>query len=149
MTLHWRHTSIQMTMWTAHFSGYRRHTQIWDGSRPDHPYKQTSLPKVSKSLPKKDLWTSDSPGLYYRHHSKPRQEMFTPKKAEGMSRSVIEGLDCVRVTRVEPTDGSDPYEIQDNWMDQDRAHRNLGISWTGMTMFQSLQPKDEGTYGDE
>ena len=58
-------------------------------------------------------------------------------------------MDYVRVTRVEPTDGSEPYEFKDDWTDEDHAHRKLDTQWTGVTMFRSLYVKDEGTYGDE
>ena len=73
--------------------------------------------------------------MWSRLHLTPRRALFTPfKVAKGPS--VGTPLQSVRFTCGVNAKG-ETFELFDNWMDQQNAHRQLNEDWIGYTVFVS------------
>ena len=94
-----------------------------------------------------DSW-SFSGDIITRHHSTPRQQLFTPNEAAIDCPVPIEYIDVQRCTRTD-IDSDIESTINDVWYnDPTKDHRSLSDTWTGTTSFtiRREQPPEGQTW---
>ena len=86
----------------------------------------------------RDSWNQvDKNKVWTRRHVEWRRTLFTPYGMRG-SPSPTVPLTSVRET-VGITEHGQEFNITDNWMNSDVAHRDIGLWWRGTTSFSQVQ----------